>query len=139
MKHIKNIAQIGSVALLLTVVLAAQQSGSTTQQQNQSMQGMEGMHGQMHQGQHGQMHGMMQDCHKNMKAMQQSNARTRRDIESAKESNDPAKMRAALDEADKALTAMDDHMDSCMSMMKMMQGMHGKDMTSGQQSSPPKQ
>jgi phage shock protein A len=82
---------------------------------------------------------MMQDCHKNMQAMQQSNTKTKQDIEAARQSNDPAKMRAALDEADKALTSMNDHMNSCMSMMNMMQGMHGKGMMSGQQSSPPKQ
>lgn len=96
------------------------------------------MHGQMHQGQKGEMHGMMQDCHDNMQTMQQSNARTKQDIENAKQSNDPVKMRSALDEADKALTAMNEHMNSCMQMMNRMKGMHPEGMTSGQQN-PPKQ
>ena len=136
MKHIKKFAYLAASALVLTIFVAAQQPDTGNQQQSQPMQGMEGMHGQMQQR---QMHGMMQDCHKNMQAMQQSNARTKQDIETAKQSNDPAKMRAALDEADKALTSMNDHMNSCMSMMNMMQGMHGKGMMSGQPSAPLKQ
>ena len=55
-----------------------------------------------------------------MQAMQQSNAQTKQEIEAAKQSNDPAKMRAALDEAGKALASMNDHMNSRMSMMNMM-------------------
>ena len=139
MTRSRRLAITFAVALALTLSVAAQQSDTGTQQQTRPMQGMEGMHGQMQQGQRGQMHGMMQDCHKNMQAMQQSNTKTKQDIEAARRSNDPAKMRAALDEADKALTSMNDHMNSCMSLMNMMQGMHGKGIMSGQQSSPPKQ
>jgi hypothetical protein len=47
-------------------------------------------------------------------------------------------MRAALDEADKALASVNDHMNNCMSMMNMTQGMHGKGMMSWQ-NPPPKQ
>jgi hypothetical protein len=43
----------------------------------------------------------------------------------AKESNDPAKMRAALDQAQKPLADMKQHMTMCMNMMGMMQNMHG--------------
>lgn len=138
MKQIRNVTLLVAAALALALSGAAQQSDTSNQQQNQQMQGMQGMHVQMQQSQRGQMHGMMQDCHKNMQAMQQSNAQTKQNIKAAKQSNEPAKMRAALDEADKALTSMNDHMNSCMSMMNMMQGMHGKGMMSGEQSSPPK-
>lgn len=34
-------------------------------------------------------------------------------------------MRAALDEAEKALSPMNEHMNTCMSMMNMMQNMQG--------------
>jgi len=40
-------------------------------------------------------------------------------------------MRAALDEAEKAIDGMNTHMNSCMSVMNMMQNMHG--MMGGQQ------
>ena len=50
---------------------------------------------------------------------------TTKDIEAAKLSNDPAKMRAALDEAEKALSPMNEHMKTCMGMMNMMESKHG--------------
>lgn len=133
------------LALAVTAALAlsasAQQATSNPSSQNQGMQGMQGMHGQMQSGQmqHGNMNQMMQDCHKNMQNMQQSNNRTRQDIATAKQSNDPVKMRAVLDEAEKALTSMNDHMAMCRNMMNMKQNMHGmmgSGMMGGQQSKP---
>ena len=44
-------------------------------------------------------------------------------------SNDPAKMRAALDRAEKALNRINDHMNNCMGMLNIMQNMG--DMMSG--------
>ena len=46
-------------------------------------------------------------------------------IDEAKQSNDPAQMRAALEEAQKPLAGMKDHMRMCQHMMSMMQNMHG--------------
>ncbi len=43
----------------------------------------------------------------------------------AKQSNDPAQMRTALDQAQKPLAEMKDHMSKCMNMMSMMQQMPG--------------
>ena len=40
----------------------------------------------------------------------------------------PRKCVLPLDEADKALPSMSDHMSSCMSMINMMQNKHGKGM-----------
>jgi YHS domain-containing protein len=67
-------------------------------------------------------------------------------IEQAKASNDAARMRAALDQAQKPLADMRDHMNMCMTKMGNMQGMgnmHGMggmqggagahDMSAGQQ------
>lgn len=137
MKYMAKIAYITGIALALTAFVVAQQSGGSTAQNQpmEGMQGMQGMHGQIQQGQQG----MMGDCHRKMQALQKSNAQTKRDIESAKQSNDPGKMRAALDEADKALTAVNDHINSCMSMMNMMQGKHEEGTTTGRQGSPPHQ
>jgi hypothetical protein len=139
MKHIAKLGYFIVIALALTVFVAAQQSESTPQQQKQGMQGMEGMQGM--QGQHGNTSQMMQECHKNMQTLQQTNEKARQEIGTAKQSNDPAKMRAALDEADKALAGVSDHMQKCEGMMQHMQGMSG--MMSGQQKdkkqTPPKQ
>lgn len=49
-------------------------------------------------------------------------------MDGAKQSNDPAKMRAALDQGQKQLGEMKEHMTMCgnmMSMMEKMQGMGG--------------
>lgn len=139
MNHARKIALVLAAALALMLSVLAQQPDTGSQPQSQTMQGMQGMQGQMQQGQRGQMHGMMQDCHKNMQTMRQSNDQARRDIAAARQSNDPAKMRAALAEADKALAAMNDPMKPCMSMMDMMQDRHDKGMMPEQKSQPPQQ
>ena len=64
----------------------------------------------------------------------QSNDKVKATIENAKKSNDPAKMRAALDDAEKSIDSTNQHMNSCMSMMNMMENMHG--MMGGEQSNP---
>ena len=74
---------------------------------------------------------MMQSCHGSMQKMQQANDQARQAIAAAKQSNDPAKMRAALDQAEKALTDMSDHMSTCRGMMSTMQNMHGMGMMGG--------
>ncbi len=117
---------------------AAQQSANSNSQ-SQGRQ-MSGNHSKM-----------MKSCQDNMQSMMQSNDKVKATIEDAKKSNDPAKMRAALDDAEKSIDGMNQHMNSCMSMMNMMQGMHGMGMSdhmkgmSGQQkpesspsSTPPK-
>ena len=129
-----------TAAAALAVSVSAQQPSSSNQQPNQGMPGMQGM--QMNTGQKLSNNKMMQDCHKNMQTMMQSNDQATKEIEAAKQSNDPAKMRAALDTAEKALNGMNDHMKTCQSMMDMMQNMGG--MMGGQQNqkkqpTPPKQ
>jgi hypothetical protein len=117
------------VATMFTIALPAQQSSTDNHEENQSMQGMQGMQsGQMQQG---NMNQMMENCRKTMQPMMQTNTQAKKDIDAAKASNDRAKMRAALDEAEKAIDGMNTHMNSCMSMMNMMQNMHG--MMGGQQ------
>ena len=88
----------------------------------------------------------MQNCRNTMQPMMQTNSQAKKDIEAAKASNDPAKMRSALDEAEKAIEGMNTHMTTCMSMMNMMQNMHGMvgngkmgDQRTPQTPNPPKQ
>lgn len=122
------------LATMLAIALSAQESSTGNQQQNQSM-GMQGMQsGQM---QHGNMDQMMQNCRKTMQPMMQTNSQAKKNIEAAKASNDRAKMRAALDEAEKAIDGMNTHMSTCMSMMNMMQNMHGMGGMMGDQQSKP--
>ena len=122
-KQMKLLSIAGTVSLMIATAVWAQQSNPNTGQQMQNMQGMQ--NGQMQPGQKMSKNQMMQGCHKHMQSMMDSNAQTTKDIEAAKQSNDPAKMRAALDEAEKALNPMNEHMKGCMRMMNMMQNMHG--------------
>ncbi len=100
MKHLGNTALTMAAAAALTISALAQQSNATP---DKSMPG----------------------CHKDMQSMMEKNTQTTKDIEAAKVSNDPAKMRAALDEAEEALKPMTDHMNKCMGMMEKMHGKGG--------------
>ena len=75
------------------------------------------------------MREMMRNCRSIMQtimgSMMQSNDQVKQDIQAAKESNDPARMRAALDEAEKLLNSVDDHANTRPNMMNMMQGARG--------------
>ena len=113
----------GAFGLMIATAMWAQQPNTNNDQQMQNMQGMQ--NGQMQSGQKMSKDQMMQACHKHMESMMNSNAQTTKDIEAAKQSNDPEKMRAALDEAKKALSPMNEHMKGCMNMMKNMQGKSG--------------
>jgi hypothetical protein len=90
--------------LVLTALVAAQQSG---------------MSGQM------SMETMMKECQTHCQATTASIDQMKTRMEKAQQSNDPAQMREALAQAQQPLAAMKDHMASCMSMMSMMQQMHG--------------
>ncbi len=68
---------------------------------------------------------MMQSCHEQMQKMSAENSQAKKQIEDAKRSNDPAQMRAALDEAERSLDRMNSHMNMCMDRMGMMQHMKG--------------
>ena len=85
-----------------------------------------------------QMGGMMEECQKHCLATSNSIDRLNKMMEDARRSNDPAKMRLALENAQKPLTEMKNHMSSCMSMMKMMGGMQGGAPNNQQKSPEPK-
>ncbi|HWQ54051.1 MAG TPA: hypothetical protein VN442_10230 [Bryobacteraceae bacterium] len=68
------------------------------------------------------MDNMMKECRQHCQRTRESAANLEKTLEDAKQSNDPAKMRSAIEQAQKPLAAMQSHMNMCMNMM----GMHGK-------------
>jgi hypothetical protein len=71
---------------------------------------------------------MMQECKEHHQSAMKSMDETSKVMEDAEQSNDPAKMRSALDEGRKQLSQMKEHVAMCgkmMSMMEKMQGMGG--------------
>lgn len=76
-------------------------------------------------GQTKSMDDMMKECQTHCQATTTSIDQLTKRMDEAKQSNDPAQMRAALDEVQKPLTEMKDHITTCMNMMGMMQGMGG--------------
>ena len=122
-------AMIATVGVAISATAQQPASGTNSDKQMSDMKSMQGM--QMQNGQKDSGSQMMQGCRKHMQSMMDGNAQTTKDIEAAKESNDPAKMRVALDEAEKALSPMNEHMKGC---MKMMENMHGKSCMMGSSS-----
>src|SRR5687767_10922043 len=59
------------------------------------------------------MDGMMKECSEHHQAMTKSVDGMSKTLEGAKQSNDPAKMRAAIDQAQKQLGEMKEHMAMC--------------------------
>lgn len=76
-------------------------------------------------GQMKSMDDMKKECRTHCQATTTSIEQLVKRMEEAKQSNDPAQMRATLDEAQKPLAEMKDHMAGCMNMMGMMQHMPG--------------
>jgi hypothetical protein len=73
-------------------------------------------------------HQTMKDCMQHHQAAMKSIDQMNETMETAKQSNDPGRMRAAMDQAQKQLVEMKEHMSMCgnmMSMMEKMQGMGG--------------
>jgi hypothetical protein len=117
--------KLGKFSVLITtaVIIAfwsafatAQPSGQGSQQpQKGEMKGMGNM----------SMDGMMKECNEHHQAMTKNMDQMSKTLEGAKQSNDPTKMRAAIDQAQKHLTEMKEHMTKCGNMMGMMEKMEG--------------
>ena len=71
------------------------------------------------------MGGMMKQCHEHHDAMTKNVDEASKALEAAKQSNDMAKMRSAIDSAQKQLTEMKEHLAMCGNMMNMMEKMQG--------------
>jgi hypothetical protein len=95
--------------------LAAQPTGQQKPAQKGEMEDMGNM----------SMDGMMKECNEHHQGMTKNMDEVSKALEGAKQSNDPAKMRAAIDQAQKQLADMKEHMSKCGNMMKMMQKMQG--------------
>lgn len=77
---------------------------------------------------HMSMDQMMKDCNEHHQSVMESIDQMTKMMDSAKQSNDPGKMRAAMDQSQKQLAELKEHMTMCgnmMSMMEKMQGMGG--------------
>src|SRR5688572_29865904 len=74
------------------------------------------------------METMMQDCRTHCQETTASIEQMMTTMRQAHQSNDPAQMRSALEQTQKPLAAMKDHMTSCMSMMQQMHGGMGGQM-----------
>ena len=77
------------------------------------------------------MGGMMQQCMQRQEAMMTTMSQVIATMEQARQSNDPARMRAALDQATRQMRIMHQQMQANMSQMRQMQaqmhgGMHGQ-------------
>ena len=68
---------------------------------------------------------MMKRCSEHHQAMTKSVDQLSKTLEGAKQSNDPGKMRAAIDQTQKHLSEMKEHMSMCGNMMSMMEKMDG--------------
>ena len=74
---------------------------------------------------HMSMETMMRECQTHCQETTASIDHMMTTMRQAQQSNDPARMRDALEQAQQPLAAMKDHMAPCMSMMSMMQQMPG--------------
>lgn len=110
MKNGWNIATLAA-ALLLSVAVVAQQPAAQQKPQQPAKPS----------GQMMSMDDMMKGCREHCQATTKSIDQLAMTIEGATQSNDPARMRAGLDQVQKPLTEMRDHMKMCMQMMDMMQ------------------
>jgi hypothetical protein len=115
---------IATFLLLAGTSFAQEQSAHSKQQQGSGMETQNdlGM----------PMDSMMQNCHKNMQLMMQSNDQLKKTIDEARASGDSARMRSALDDAAKYVDSISSHMNTCMTMMSKMHDMNGMRMMGGQ-------
>jgi len=104
------------IAVLSSSFFIAQQ---TLSQQNPPQKGEMKSTGDMSMG------GMIKQCHEHHHAMTKKMDEVSKTLEEAEESNDLAKVRAAIDQAQKQLAEMKEHMNMCGNMMHMMEKMQG--------------
>jgi len=111
---------VASVTVIfLTLVLAGHQAPGQEKQQPSHKSEMKANTGKM------SMDEMMKECREHHQSMMKSIDQMTKMMEPAKQSNDPVKMRAALDQGQKQLSEMKEHMTKCGNMMSMMEKMPG--------------
>src|SRR5215813_3886855 len=103
-KGIKMTAvMIFAMAFALAALVAGQQPANPGQEKQPGGQMMS-------------MDEMMKERRRRCQETAKSVNHTTKTLEEAEQSNDPARMRAALDQARKSLSEMKNHMDMCMNM-----------------------
>jgi hypothetical protein len=117
-------SKIVNTAIASTVVIILA-SGFLSAQQPPGQQKQTSQKGEMKSMGNMSMEGMMKECSEHHQAVTKSLDQTSKTLEGAKQSNDPDKMRAAIDQAQKQIADMKDHMTMCGNMMNMMQKMQG--------------
>jgi hypothetical protein len=105
------------VAVVSVFILSAQQASGQEKQPSQKGQ-MKSM-GKM------SMDDMMKECKEHHQSAMKSIDQMTKMMDGAKQSNDPVKMRATLDQSQKQLGEMKEHMTMCGNMMSMMEKMQG--------------
>ncbi|MBA3767845.1 MAG: hypothetical protein H0W99_12835 [Acidobacteria bacterium] len=106
-KRMNKLMAFGAALVLGVSVFAQQQSQTGNQPQQPTKQG----------GQMMSMDDMMKGCKEHCQKTMTSIDQTTTTMAQARQSNDPAQMRSALEQGEKSLTEMKDHMSMCMNMM----------------------
>ena len=109
------------VGLVLTAIVIAQQPQEKKSQQSRQHDKETMPMGKM------SMDEMMKQCMQHHQSAIKSIDEMTKMMEGAKQSNDPAKMRSAIDQSEKQLVEMKEHMTMCTNMMSMMEKMQGMD------------
>src|SRR5437867_4411399 len=99
-----------TMLFVLTIFVGAEQSLGQQKEPSSQKSEMKSM-GKM------SMDEMMKECGEHHQSMTKSIDQMSKMMQEAKQSNDPAKMRAALDQAQKQLTEMKEHMAMCSNTM----------------------
>ena len=116
MNRHSGLLAIGAAVILTVSAIAQSRPSSGQTSPSQSAQP----------GQTMSMADMMKTCQEHCQTTSKAIDQLTRTSDEAKASNDLAKMRAALDQTQKPLAQMKEHMNGCMNMMSMMQKMHSK-------------
>ncbi|SRR6266542_4916744 len=117
MKLVRARLFMGALFALLSIAIAHQAPGQEKQQPSHKSE-MKAT-GKM------SMDEMMKECREHHQSMMKSIDQMTKMMEAAKQSNDPVKMKAALDQGQKQLSEMKEHMTKCGNMMSMMEKMPG--------------
>ena len=115
MKLLRALLFTGIVIFFVSAAEPARSQEKQPQSPTSQMKAMEKM----------PMDDMMKDCMQRHRADMKSIDEMSKMMEGAKQSNDPGRMRTAIDQAQKQLVEMKENMSKCDKMMSMMEKMDG--------------
>ena len=114
-----NMRPLGASILVVAVSVFASSCSIPGQEQRSAQKSEMKSTGKM------SMDDMMKHCKEHHQSAMKSIDQMTKVMDGAKQSNDPAKMRSALDQSQKHLGQMKEQMTMCGKMMNMMEKMHG--------------